>query len=170
MTNDKARELRREMIDEVRRKADRDFHDTRYDFVRPLGRRRALVVITFILLLGYGVLNYYDYPEFVLPILILWGICMWLLRMSTRGITDYPDEIVDERMRQVRGLTYRYAFMGSIVVISGYISIYIINQLWAKFGSAIPMTADQLHDMAFCMFFACMSLPSAIFAWNEQIV
>ncbi|MEL7312641.1 MAG: hypothetical protein AAFN07_14100 [Pseudomonadota bacterium] len=170
MTNPDAQKLRREMIDDVRRKAERDFHDTRYDFVRPLGRRRALVVLVFTLLAAYAVLNYFDYPEFVLPVFLLWGVSLWLIRMSTRGIVDYPDEIVDERMRSVRGQTYRYAFMGACVFMSAYMVFYIANQLMAKQGWVLPTTADQMHDLSFCLFFACMSLPSAIYAWNEKLI
>lgn len=170
MVNQEADKLRQEMLDKVAEKAKRDFSDTRFDFLRPLERRRMLVIVSYALVLAYGVLNHFDQPLWVLPTLITWGISLWLLRLSTRGITDYPDELVDERMREVRGLTYRYAFMGCIIFMSVFMIIYIANQLLAKGGSVEYITADQLHDMSFCLFFACMALPSAIYAWNEKLV
>ncbi len=161
------KDLRERAMVDVREKADRDFSDTRYNWLRTQPRRRLLVVLTYLLVLSYGTTNYFDLPFATLPALLLFMGCIWLLRVSVRGVTDYPDEVVDERMREMRGYTYRYAFMGVMVIMSGYLVIYIANQLLAKPGYVLPMTADQLHDLAFVTFFACMALPSAIYAWNE---
>ncbi|MEL7298641.1 MAG: hypothetical protein AAGJ86_13335 [Pseudomonadota bacterium] len=170
MTNPDAQRLREQVLNDVERKAARDLSDTRYDFIRPLSRRRALTVASFALLVVYAIADYFDQSLIVLPVFLTWGASLFLLRMAIRGLTDYPDEIVDERIREVRGTTYRYAFMGVIVLLSGYLSIYIANQLLAKGGLVLPMTADQLHDLAFPLFFGCMMMPTAIFAWNERIV
>ncbi len=170
MANNESQELRKRVIDDVARKADRDFADTRYDWLRSQRRRRLLVTLTMVFVAAYGWGNYYDWPVMTLATLILFGVCLWLLRIAVRGITDYPDEIVDERMREVRGLTYRYAFLGVMALLSIYLVGYIVNQLLAKSGLVVPMSADQLHELAFMFFFAGMALPSAIFAWNEPEV
>lgn len=170
MSNDDAQELRKKVLEDVARKADRDFADTRYDWLRSRGRRRALVLLTMAFVVVYGLGNYFAWPVTTLVTLILFGVCLWLLRVAVRGITDYPDEIVDERMREVRGVTYRYAFLGVMCLLSLYLIVYIGNQLLAKSDIVAPMTADQLHELAFMFFFASMALPTAIFAWNEPEV
>lgn len=154
-------------MSDVERKAARDFSDTKYDWIRTEARRRLLVIITFALVLAYGLSNYFDLVFVTLPALIGYMICLWLLRMSVRGITDYPDDIVDERMREKRGYTYRYAYLGVMILISAYMVIYIANQVLAKPGYVSPITADQLHDMCFAFFFAGLALPSALYAWTE---
>lgn len=152
---------------EIGAKADRDFSDTRYNWVRKPGRRKALVIVTFALVAVYGAANYFDWPLVALPALIGFGACYWLLRVSVRGVTDYPDEFVDERMREARGYTYRYAFIGATLLVSTYLITYIANQLMAKGGLVQPMSADQLHDLGFVLLFSCIALPSAIHAWLE---
>ena len=170
MTNNDAQELRKKVLEDVARKADRDFADTRYDWLRSQRRRRLLVLLTMALVAVYGWGNYYEWPVTTLVALVLFFGCLWLLRIAVRGITDYPDEIVDERMREVRGLTYRYAFLGVMALFSIYLVFYIFNQLLAKAGLVTLMSAEQLHELGFTVFFTSMALPSAIFAWSEPEV
>ena len=167
MTDQKARELRNTAMSDVELKAARDFADTKYNWIRTSGRRRALVVLTFTLVFVYGLSNYFDMVFVTLPALLAYMACLWLLRVSVRGVTVYPDELVDERMRELRGYTYRYAYLGVMVLLSGFLIAYIVNQLLAKPGYAEAMTADQLHDLFFAFFFACLALPSALYAWTE---
>ena len=155
------------MNEDVRQKADRDFSDTRYNWLRTQPRRRTLVITTYFLVAIYGYTTYNDLPLITLPTLILYMLCLWLLRVSVRGVTDYPDEVVDERMREQRGYTYRYAFLGVMGLMSLYLVFYIGNQVLAKPGYVPAMTADQLHEGAFTLFFAALALPSAIYAWSE---
>lgn len=169
-TRDRIKERREEMLQQVEEKAARDFSDTRYDFVRSQTRRRWLVVISYVLLTAYGLSSVLDVPEAALALLIFWGVSVWLLRTAIRGLTDYPDELVDERIREVRGQTYRLAFLGANCLFSVYLVIYIANQLLAKSGTVLPMSADTLHDLAFPFFFGMMVLPTAIFAWREKLV
>lgn len=152
---------------DIRSKAHRDFSDTRFNWIRTPSRRKALVMTTFLFVGLYGASNYLDWPLIALPALIAFGACYWLLRVSVRGVTDYPDEVVDERMREARGYTYRYAFIGTTGLTSLYLIAYIVNQLLAKAEFVLPMSADQLHDLAFVLLFSSIALPSAIHAWLE---
>ncbi|MEN7343280.1 MAG: hypothetical protein AAAFM81_10070 [Pseudomonadota bacterium] len=169
-TRDQVKERREEMLQQVEEKAERDFSDTRYNFVRSQVRRRWLVVLSYVLLTGYGLSSVFDFPGAALALLIVWGASVWLLRTAIRGLTDYPDELVDERIREVRGQTYRLAFLGANCLFSLYLVIYIVNQLLAKPGIFLPMSADTLHELAFPFFFGMMVLPTAIFAWRERWV
>ena len=162
--------LRQEVMDDVAKRAAKGFADTRFDWLRPLSRRRGLVVLTFGLVSLYGIGMFLDWPFVVLGALIAFMACAALLRVSVRSVTDLPDEIVDERMREVRGLTYRYAFIGAVCVMTLYIVTYIANQLLAKAEVVSRLTAEQMHDASFVMFFTCLVLPTAIYAWMEPEV
>ncbi len=167
MSDYDARELRKRVLNDVAKKAERDFADTRFNWLRTRPRRRLLVGVTYSLVLVYAFSNYNDLPLLTLPAFLLFIGCVLLLRISVRGVTDYPDEIVDERIREERGYTYRYAFMGVIIFMSAYIVFFIGNALLAKAGYLPSISARQLHDLSFALFFGSMALPSAIWAWNE---
>jgi hypothetical protein len=167
MVNQSTRGVREQFADKTQQQAARSFADTRWNWLRQKARRRALVLVSFSLVSLYGLALYFDWVFVALPALLSFMGTVWLMRVVVRGITDYPDELVDERMREVRGLVYRYAFLATIGLISVYMAAFIINQVLAKAGWAQPMSADQLHDLSFWLFFACMALPSAIFAWRE---
>ena len=159
--------LRQAVIDEIADKAERELNDTRYNWLRSLQRRRLLVILSFCLVAVYTVPVYFEWVFVTLPALLAYLGCLWLPRVAVRGITEFPDELVDERMRQKRGHTYRLAFVGSITFMSLYLCLYIGNQVMAKAGWVLPLTADQLHGMAFVMIFASIILPSSIYAWTE---
>ncbi len=168
MTSRDSAELRKRMLDQTAAKAEQDFSDTRFDWLRTRSARRRSVLLTFAVLLAYGFGVYNDWPITALVALLTYFGMIFVLRTSVRGVTDYPDELVDERMREERGHAYRLAFIGTMALSSLYLIMYIGNQLLAKAGSVSPMTADQLHDSFFVFFFASMILPSAIYAWTQD--
>ena len=88
MTNPDAQHLREQVLKDVERKAARDLSDTRYDFIRPLSRRRALTVASFALLVVYALANYFDYPLLVPPVLTRWSVTLFLLPTAFRLLTD----------------------------------------------------------------------------------
>ncbi|MEO0422035.1 MAG: hypothetical protein AAF184_06850 [Pseudomonadota bacterium] len=165
-----AQELRREMLQRVEQMAEREFADTRFDWLRSLPRRRALVVVCYTTLVLYGIGVFGGFAVLTLVSLIAYMATLWLLRLAVRSAVDLPEEVVDERMRAVRGVTYREAFIGTMVLMSAYLMVYIGNALLAKQGVFAPITADQLHELAFVMFFAALALPGALYAWRERHV
>lgn len=166
MTSMDRDELRQRMIDDAARKAERDFNDTRFNWLRTPRARRACVVLAFAVLVVYGFGIFYDLPVLSLVSLVTYLAMIFVLRTAVRGVTDYPDEVVDERMREERGHTYRLAYIGSMGLASLYLIMYIANQVMAKWGVVQPMSADLLHDSFFVFFFAALILPSAIYAWT----
>lgn len=163
--NEEAKRLRRDALAMIEDQVERDLNDESWAWLRTRNRRRGLVLLTFSILLIYafGTAN----PFVTLAALVAYGVCLWLLRKATRTITDIPDELVDERMRDVRGVTYRLSYLGTMTLISVYLVIYIGNRLMAQHEWMTELSAADLHDLAFVLFFACMALPSAVFAWRE---
>jgi len=150
--------------DEARRSLD----DERYDWIRPLGRRRALVVAGALMILGYAVGMFAGWPVLTLASLLAYIGVLFLLRMAVRAITDLPDEVVDERMRQVRGGIYRHAYIGTMALVSVGIAVFIVNQITTKLGWTGTMTGEHMHELMFVIFFFAMGLPSALYAWSER--
>ncbi len=167
---ERAQELRQEVLDRVEQLAQRDFADTRYNWLRTQGRRRLLVVGCYAMLLLYGVGLFGDYHFLPLIGLIGFGLSLWLMRMAVRSVVDLPDEVVDERMREVRGITYREAYLGVMTLISLHLVAYIANRVLAKAGVFDAFTAEDLHQLTFLLFFAAMALPGALYAWRERHV
>jgi hypothetical protein len=155
-------------MDDVAERARRGFEDTRFDWLRTRPRRRLLSVLSILLLLLYAIATLNGYPALTLPALIGWGITLWLLRHATRSIPDLPDEVVDERMRKVRGQIYRQSYITVMALLSLYIATFIVNRVWVKFYDASLMTAVQLQDLSFVLFFAGMMVPSILYAWTER--
>lgn len=161
-------ELRREVMDDVAERARRGFEDTRFDWLRTRSRRRLLSVLSIVLLLVYAAGALSGYPLITLFGLIAWGITLWLLRIATRSIPDLPDEVVDERMRSVRGRIYRLSYIAVMALLSVYMMTFIANRVWVRFYDGPVMTAEQLHDLSFVLFFAGMMVPSILYAWTER--
>lgn len=166
--NDKLREAREAFLGQAERQARRELHDQRFAFLRTLPRRRGLVVAVFALVAAYGVGMFADWPVLSLAALLGYMAGLWALRTATRTIPDLPEELVDERMREVRGRTYRLAYIGAMAGLSVYLVVYIANQVMAKAGWLAPMSADGLHDLSFVLLFSCLALPSSIYAWTER--
>lgn len=163
-----SRELRREALDYVAERAQRDFDDTRYDWLRLRSRRRTLCLLSIAMLLLYAAGTLGGYPALALAALVSWGVTVWLLRVATRSIPDLPDEVVDERMRSVRGHIYRLSYIAVMALLSLYMMTFVANRVWVKFNDAALMTADQIQDLSFVLFFAGMMVPTILFAWTER--
>ncbi len=145
----------------------RDQLDTRYNWLRVQSRRRQLVVITVMSLVTLLLGHLLAQPWVNLFAMLVYLSCLMLLRTAVRGMTHYPDELVDERILAARGKTYRFAYLGAIALMMAYLLSYIGNELAVKFGWMLPLSAEALHDYAFVCFFAALALPDAIHAWRE---
>jgi len=166
MSKDSAR-LRSEVLDRVADEAERNLNDERYDWIRPVERRRGLVLLAVATGLIYAVSSLADWSIVTLLALVGYVALLWLLRIAVRAITDLPDEFVDERHRKQRDATYRLAYLGTMGFISVAILAYIVDRLLWKAGVSPGMSADQLHELILATFFLSMGLPSAIYAWRE---
>ena len=157
-----------EIIARVADKAERDLNDTRFDWLRTQPRRRQLSVGLLLLVGLYGFGTIGGYPVVALISIIAYGFGLWALRIATRSIPDLPDELVDERMREVRGTTYRWSYMVVMALISLFMATYIVSKLGTKFGGWAPMSAETMHELTFVLFFLGLAVPSIQFAWTES--
>ncbi|MEO1034399.1 MAG: hypothetical protein AAFX44_02450 [Pseudomonadota bacterium] len=162
-----AAEIREDVMEKVAEMADRDLHDTRFDAWRSVSNRRRLVIATVVVLLIYGFSNYFEQPIITLLALLAYFALLWLMRIVSRNIPDLPDELVDERMREVRGTVYRHAYLGTVGLLTVAILIDIGLSLASEFTTAQRLTGTQWFDLMFFVFFATLAVPNAIFLWNE---
>ena len=151
--------------------AERALNDQRWNVLRTPANRKRLVIATFATLLVYAVANYLEQPVLALVGIVAYFGFLFAMRTATRTIPDLPDEIVDERMRAVRGVVYRYAYVGTIAVFTLVIVLEIALRLAARAGAPFSaLTGDQWFDLMFVAFFATLAIPSAIFLWIEPEV
>ncbi|MEM1263459.1 MAG: hypothetical protein AAGH76_13745 [Pseudomonadota bacterium] len=162
------REKREVFLNLAESHASRALHDQRWDRLRTPINRKRLVVATYAMLLVYSVANFSDQPFLALFALIGFMGLAWMMRIASRTIPDIPDELVDERMRAVRGVVYRYAYIGAVTIFSFVIALEIgltlLGKVWPSVG---PLTGEQWFELMFIAFFATLVLPSAIFLWTE---
>ena len=165
----RVREQRAAMLETVAPMAERDLYDERYNGLRTPGRRKALVLTTVACVLLSGVSAMADWPLLALITLVSFLGLVFLLRRVGRSIVDLPDELIDERMREVRGLVYRWAYIGLMTCIPMLFITDIVFSLAEKFEilGLSRLSADQWSDGLFTLFFLGMALPSMIHVWVE---
>ncbi|MEM8984150.1 MAG: hypothetical protein AAGC71_14050 [Pseudomonadota bacterium] len=162
------REKRAEFLQLAETHAERRLNDRRWNWLRTPANRKRLVVVTFAVLLIYGFANYLDQPVVALLGIVGFFVLLFAMQTASRAIPDMPDELVDERMRAVRGTVYRHAYVGSICLYSAVIVLDISLALAAKLGAPVTrLNAEQWFDLLFVAFFATMAIPSAIYLWTE---
>ena len=87
-----------------------------------------------------------------------------LLRVSVRGITEAPNELLDERQIRVRDDSFRYAYY-----IMGYITLLLL--LAATINPAeLSLFQTEGNNGSYLLIaalFAYSSLPSMVLAWRE---
>jgi hypothetical protein len=154
--------------------------DSKFGWLRPQRNRRVLVLLMAfgLLLVSLGSywptlktdLNLSDGTSVVVfsvtaifVILVVLGGYS-LLRISVRSIADAPDELLDERQRQVRNTSIRYAYYAM-----GYVVLAIL--LLTFFGPELKLFQAEGNDGSYLMIatlFAYASMPSMVMAWRER--
>lgn len=164
----KIREKREDFLRLAEAQAQRRLHDVRWNFLRTRQNRKRLIVAIYTILTIYGVANFLDQPFVVLPALVAYLVLLLLLQTVSRGIVDMPQELADERMREVRGDVYRYSFLGAVGIFSLIMILDIIIAVANKAGAPLDrLSGTQWMDMMFLAFFMTLPLPNAIFLWTE---
>lgn len=156
--------MTRSATDAVRRTA-AALDDDRWDRLRSRRARRGLVVAYAAAAVG-AVAALATGLDLVGLLLVVAAVgVMVLLRRATRGIADLPDEVLDERGRQVRDATYRTAY----VILVGSLSVVLLAAYIAVDGPRIayqPM-ADHLHAVFWGVMLAGAGLPAGLVAWQQ---
>lgn len=148
-----------------------------FNWLRSQRNRRILVIshALTLLLLAFGI-YYQQFKEWlgddsfvpllsmiVVSLLALFGYS--LLRISVRGISDAPDELLDERQRAIRNSNYRYSYqlLGFVFIV--FTLILIVGPETRPFGLGQDGDATFAY-ISFLM--AAASLPSMVMAWRER--
>lgn len=148
------------------RHADALLRDTRFDWLRPRARRRALVLaaIAWLALVALACLR--DNALVVLRVLAPAWLLWWVFQRVVRGMADLPDRYVDERMRSVRNAHYRTAYLlFAGLSIAGYLAMYMAADAGRV---AWRPEARHLHALFWVMQLTAMMLPSWVVAWKEE--
>ena len=160
MTRDDAsRKMRDDALDTIRASAERKMNDTRLDPLRRPGPRKliALAVLAIAISTAWAFSSEGGWSLILLALVIAgW----FLLQAINRGFMDFPDELVDERIRSLRNDTYRESYIWLGAVLS-------INALAALFLYAGGRTLDlglTPYGHAMGLFWVMAVLPGVVFA------
>ncbi len=127
-------------------------------------RRRLMVVLVAVSLIGYMIGDLLDNPLLTLISLLAFLGGALLLRLTTQGVADLPDAALDERQVSVRNSAYLRAYR----VLGGAVALVVIGMfVWEllKLGP-VPVATVQLMTTS-CLFLA-MVAPSCVVAWWEK--
>ncbi len=136
-------------------------NDSSFDSWRTRPRRRLLVLGVALGLLAYVAGETARLPLLTLGGLILFGAAALLVRVTTRGVADYPADALDERQIAVRDNSYlqAYRFLGGVVAVA----------LLAVIAFAGPVVSRQVLLTALtATIFALVAAPSCVVAWTEK--
>ncbi len=158
---DKAEKMRADALAQIAPKVRRELEDTRFDWIRSWPRRRVLALATsfFAALLGLGIALEHT-PLMVLS-LITYALLAYLGRRAVRAIVDWPDELLDERLLEIRNQVFRYAYLGLVCALSVAL---VLSISFYSLTSLMP-TTDHVAGMLIGLFALAMSLPTIAYAW-----
>ena len=162
-------ELRQQMVNKARPEADKYLTDSRYDWLRPLPRRRMLVVGAATIITVHSLVLWTNGPRLLSLVLLGGGwLAYSLLKWAVRGMADLPEELIDERMNAVRNRQYRMAY----TVLSGGLVTVLVAMWMAADASRIAWQpqAHHLESLFWGVTFSAICLPSMLVAWTEPEV
>lgn len=154
--------------------------NSKFRWLRSQRNRRQLVVITAIGIALIGMGSYWPSLKTLLNVSSEVGLVVFsimaifvilsalggysLLRVSVRGITEAPNELLDERQIEVRNDSFRYAYY-----IMGYMTMLLLLAL--AIGPEMRLFQAEGNDGSYLFIaalFAYSSLPSMVLAWRER--
>lgn len=153
--------------DDSRRRAQKLQHDQRFDALRSLPARRALVVAGYLLLVTATVLALWDpLGEGVLvatPVYLLGFGVNIVLRRVLRNVDAERDEALDERLVAVRNAAHRTAY--TIVVVATAAAIVAL-----MFTVGDNVEARHLETLFLGLLLGAGLTPVSLLAWQEREV
>jgi hypothetical protein len=142
--------------------------DTSYDWLRARQRRRVLVVVQSVVIAGMILNAFVRQPSTRQAVI---GLCLtmvgfigtFLLRITMRGIADFPDAAVDERIVITRNAAYLSAYR----LLAGCTTMLLLALLILGSAREQLISVDTITNLMLAFLVASVSLPSAVLAWNE---
>lgn len=99
----------------------------------------------------------------LLNLVVLIGLWFLIARVN-RGFMDLPDELIDDRIRDRRNETYRYAYMGVLCILAVVMpTALLVNAFQPTWLSLIDPVGALM-----ALFWTAAVLPTAAFAWIEK--
>jgi hypothetical protein len=143
-------------------------HDTSYDWLRSRQRRRMLVIMQSVVIAGIVLNAFVRQPSTRQAVIgacltIIGFIGTFLLRVAMRGIADFPDAAVDERIVTTRNAAYLSAYR----LLAGCTSMVLLALLVLGSARKQLVSVDTITNVMLGFLVASVSLPSAVLAWNE---
>lgn len=154
--------------------------NSKFRWLRSQRNRRALVVVYALVLILVSLTSYngtiktnlnisaesetLGFSLLLMVVLLLTVTCFSLLRVAVRGISEAPDELLDERQIHVRNSSYRYAYLGLSWVVLLVMVLTIV-------GPELTLFESEGNDGSFLMIaamFAVSSAPAMVLAWREK--
>jgi hypothetical protein len=162
-----SRDVRQQMVEKTRPTAEKYLNDVRYDWLRPRGRRRALVLGATLVIAAHSVLLWTEAPRLVTLVLMAGGwVSYSLLKWAVRGMADLPEDLIDERMNAVRDRQYRVAYT---FLSAGMAAVLVVMWMAADATRiAWQPQAHHLESVFWAFLFFAMCLPSMLVAWTER--
>jgi hypothetical protein len=142
--------------------------DTSYDWLRPRPRRRALVIIQNVVIVGMVINALVRQPSLRqsligLGLMIIGFVGVIFLRAAMRGMADFPDAAMDERVVTTRNAAYLSSYR---LLASGTAIALFAWWLLATVTKQTP-SVDSIINLMMCFLIASVSLPSCVLAWTE---
>ncbi|MEL6447768.1 MAG: hypothetical protein AAFQ62_07500 [Pseudomonadota bacterium] len=154
--------------DPVAQEAEEALYGENHAWLRSQRARRWLVVVAGAAIILSTASRLADWPFLALPAILVF-LASWVgLRIAVRKIIDLPDQYIDERMRERRGIAYRHAYAGIGALLSVIMLAHIALTLLAKYQGWPSMTGEVWFELSFTMVFSMMILPNAVYAWTER--
>jgi Ca2+/Na+ antiporter len=153
----------------VRDSIDGIMRDTRYDRIRGLRTRRALVV-------AYSVLLVALTPAYLVwsaiggtVVMVVGIVVLALLRQATRVVADAPAELLDERQRDVQARTYVSAYrlvvgLGTVVALVAFMAVLLIDD---PESFALVVGIDATTGVLLTFIGLGLGAPTCVYAWEQ---
>lgn len=170
MTVSKRDERRRRRDTALRDQMDQVMRDTRYDRLRSLHARRALVVV-------YSCLLVLLLPAYVIgsaiggTAVVVAGIAvLLLLRVATRVVADAPPELLDERQRALQGRAYlgAYRVVVSVAALAAVAAFATVLFSPDPDTYALLVGIDPVTGLLLTVFGLVLGAPACVVAWTEE--
>lgn len=146
--------------------------DTRYDHLRGLRARRALVLTFGLLLVA------------LLPAYLTWGavggtavmvvgiVVLALLRVAIRVVADAPPELLDERQRALQGRAYlgAYRVVSSVAALTALVAFTTV--LLSSDPDTYPLVVgiDAVTGLLLTVIGRTLAAPTCVVAWEQEHV
>jgi len=141
------------------------FRDRWFDRLRSPLARRALVVVAAVLIVASVALQWTG-RDGVSTAGVLALLVVMLLGLTTRVMAEAPARELDERMVAARNAAFRTAY--HLVAVG--IVVLLVAFLATSGGEEIAVERGQVIAAVWLVAVTALFLPSAILAWNEEIL